>query len=79
LGHVELVITSEDIESSKLLARYLADNSKSCTEEETLVYLASGPTSQVLTLSLMLKQLKKEKAILVPLAPPLKDRHRPPL
>jgi hypothetical protein len=72
LGHVELVITSEDVESSKLLAGYLAGNSKSGTEEETLVYLASGPTSQVLTLSLMLKRLKREKTVLVPLVPPLK-------
>jgi hypothetical protein len=66
-GNVEFVLASEDVAVSKVLAKYLEEK----TERGVLVYLASGSTSQVLTLCIELKRLLKERAILVPLAPPL--------
>jgi len=65
LGRVKFVLASEDVAVSKSLAKYLAEG----TEGKVLVYLASGPTPQVLTLCVELKRLKRGKALLIPLAP----------
>jgi hypothetical protein len=65
LGDVEFVLASEDVAVSKVLAKYLEEE----IERGKLIYLASGPTSQVLTLCVELKRLIKERAILIPLAP----------
>jgi hypothetical protein len=65
LGDIEFVLASEDVAVSKVLAKYLEEE----IERGKLIYLASGPTSQVLTLCVELKRLMKEKAILIPLAP----------
>jgi hypothetical protein len=65
LGRVELVLASEDVAVSKALAEYLADRAEECT----LVYLAAGPTPQVLALSVELKRRLGDRAVLIPLAP----------
>lgn len=65
LGDIEFVLASEDVAVSKVLAKYLEEE----IERGKLIYLASGPTSQVLTFCVELKRLMKEKAILIPLAP----------
>jgi hypothetical protein len=65
LGDIEFVLASEDVAVSKVLAKYLEEE----IERGKLIYLASGSTSQVLTLCVELKRLMKEKAILIPLAP----------
>jgi hypothetical protein len=65
LGDVEFVLASEDVAVSKVLAKHLEEKTKG----GKLIYLASGPTSQVLTLCIELKRLMKERAILIPLAP----------
>jgi len=65
LGDIEFVLASEDVAVSKVLAKYLEEE----IERGKLIYLASGPTSQVLTLCIELKRLMKGKAILIPLAP----------
>jgi len=65
LGHVELVLASEDVAVSKALAEHLADRA----EKSTLVYLAAGPTPQVLALSVELKRRLGDRAALIPLAP----------
>jgi hypothetical protein len=66
LGDIEFVLASEDVAVSKVLAKYLEEE----IERGKLIYLASGPTSQVLTLCVELKRLMKGKAILIPLVPP---------
>jgi hypothetical protein len=65
LGHVELVLASEDVAVSKALAEHLADRA----ERGALVYLAAGPTPQVLALSVELKRRLGDRAVLIPLAP----------
>jgi len=65
LGSIRFVLASEDVAVSKALARFIAEK-----KGEKLIYLASGPTPQVLALCIELKQLMEDKVVLIPLAPP---------
>lgn len=65
LGRIEFVLSSEDVAVSEALAEYLAEKAGNAV----LVYLASGPTPQVLTLCVRLKQRMRNRAVLIPLAP----------
>jgi len=65
LGSIRFVLASEDVAVSKALARFIAEK-----KGEKLIYLASGPTPQVLALCIELKQLMGDKVVLIPLAPP---------
>lgn len=64
LGSIRFVLASEDVAVSKALARFIAEK-----KGEKLIYLASGPTPQVLALCIELKQLMGDKVVLIPLAP----------
>jgi hypothetical protein len=69
LGSIRFVLASEDVAVSKALARFIAEK-----KGEKLIYLASGPTPQVLALCIELKQLMEDKVVLIPLAPPAGGR-----
>jgi hypothetical protein len=70
LGNIRFILASEDVAVSKALAKFIVEEKN----REKLVYLASGPTPQVLALCIELKRLIGDKVVLIPLAPPAAGR-----